>query len=55
MVEQTTSLTQHVVPYTPGAPVHAATFLGGTPVLARDDGSLMLGSPRCGQRGHGPR
>ena len=45
MVEQTTSLTQHVVPYTPGAPVHAATFLGGTPVLARDDGSLTMGSP----------
>ena len=45
MVEQTTSLTQHVVAYAAGAPVHAATFLDGTPALVRDDGSITLGPP----------
>ena len=45
MVDQQTSLTQHVVAYAPGAPVHAAAFLDGAPALVRDDGTITLGAP----------
>ena len=41
-----TPLTAHVAPYAAGAPVAAAAFLGVTPVLAREDGHVVLGEPR---------
>ncbi len=43
--DRTESLTAHVAPYEAGAPVAAATFLGSTPALARDDGHVVLGAP----------
>ena len=45
MVALQPSLTQHVVAYAPGEPVHAAAFLDGTPAIAREDGSITLGPP----------
>ncbi len=42
---RTSSLTEHVAAYGTGAPVAAAAFLGRTPVLARDDGHVVLGEP----------
>ena len=40
-----TSLTDHVAFYEVGEPVNAATFIGNTPVFARDDGIVWLGAP----------
>ena len=44
------SLTEHITPYAGGAPVHDAAFLGATPVLVREDGTLDLGAPSQTQR-----
>ena len=45
MVDIKPSLSEHVLAYAPGEPVHAAAFLGAVPALARDDGHVMLGTP----------
>ncbi len=45
MAEERGSLTEHLASFPAGAPVQGATFLGETPVLVRDDGTLSLGEP----------
>ena len=45
MAEERGSLTEHVAAYPLGTPVQGAAFLGSTPLLARDDGRLSLGTP----------
>ncbi len=45
MVDVAPSLSEHVVDYAVGEPIHAAAFLGRVPVLARDDGTVVLGEP----------
>ena len=45
MVESNTSLTELVISYEPGAPVHVAAFLGARPIFARDSGEVVLGRP----------
>ena len=45
MADLKPSLSEHVVNYAPGEPVHAAAFVGAVPALARDDGQVTLGSP----------
>src|ERR1700692_2605790 len=44
------SLTANVTPIDAGAPVAAAGFLGPIPALALEDGSVLLATPRAGQR-----
>ena len=44
-MDRDASLTTHFVPYEAGAPVAAAMFLGATPALARDDGTIVLDAP----------
>ncbi len=44
------SLTANVTPINAGAPAAAAGFLGHTPALALEDGSVLLAEPGRGQR-----
>jgi WD40 repeat protein len=39
------SLAEHITLYQPGAPIQRAAFLGGVPVLVRESGELVLGTP----------
>ena len=45
MAETNTSLTEHLQYYAPGEPVQVAAFVEGTPVLARDNGEVVIGLP----------
>ena len=46
----TASVTANVTTYEAGEPVHAAAFCGTVPMLARDDGSLVMGEPGSARR-----
>lgn len=50
MVDSKTSLTDHVVVFESGDPVHSAAFLDSTPVLALDSGVLVVGEPASCRR-----
>ena len=45
MVDLQTSLTDHVIAYETGEPVQAVAFIDGMPAIARDDGTVLFGSP----------
>ena len=45
MAETKISQTEHVGLYPAGEPIQVATFLGGTPVFARDNGDVVIGAP----------
>jgi WD40 repeat protein len=48
--KQSPSLAEYIVPYEPGGPIQRVTFLGRTPVVVREDGTLVLGPPETSRR-----